>query len=281
MIQVFKYFAVLALLSGCVTTPGHNPRDAPATNLDELDRTWAGGHVYIPNTPGGTGQVAGFGRTSNMDKPLAKLGAAPRYPAIVYLHGCSGRGIAARTTGAFLAKAGYLIVQPDSFARAYKPKSCDPRTKRGGLHRDAVAWRRAEAAHAIRRVRGWPFVDPRNVFLMGFSQGGITTATFEGKREAEAVRGRIIEGWTCHSGWADHDGLAATDNEPVLALLGERDPWFIKLPSTRGHCGQRMNTSNGSASHVFTSPLANKHHMIAYPDIQKLVVDFLDRHRLR
>ncbi len=257
------------LLAGCVTTAGSG------TDPAELDRTWLGGRMYIPAVPGQAGGVGGFGRIDAMDRPIAKLGKAPQYPAIVYMHGCAGRGVADRTTGEFLAKAGYIVVQPDSFARAYKPKSCDPRTRRGGLHRDAVAWRRAEAAHAIKRVKAWPFIDKRNVFLMGFSQGGITAATYDG----EAVRGRIIEGWTCHAGWPDTDGLAAGADQPVLALLAKRDPWFIKLPSTHGHCGQRMNASNGSASHVFTGPYGNKHHLVAYPDVQKLVLDFLDKHR--
>ena len=260
---------LIALLGGCQTTSsGSDPR--------ELQRTWEGGRLYIPATPGQPGQVGGFGRIDTVGPQIAKLGREPKYPAIVYVHGCSGRGVAARTTGEFLAKAGYLVVQPDSFARAHKPQSCDPRTRRGGMHRDAGAWRRAETVHAVRRVRQWPFIDPRNVFLFGFSQGGLTVATVTGVD----VRARVIEGWTCRTPWTDNDGLNAPAEQPVLALVAERDPWFHPHRHLAGDCGHLIDKTNGSASHVFTGALANKHHLLAYPNVQKIVLDFLGRHRM-
>lgn len=232
----------------------------------EIERTWQAGLVFLP------GQSEPV-KLAALDS-AAEAARGERRPAIVYMHGCDGLSIVTELTGRFLAAAGYVVVMPDGFARLAKPKSCDVATSTGGLHREVLGWRHAEAANAIRRTRALSFVRPDSVVLMGMSEGGVTTATFAG----EPVKARIVEGWTCHAGWPEYQGLAAPAGEPVLALLGADDPWFAN-PVLKGDCGAFMTPENGSRSIVYKAPhlLAPYHYLTWHVEPLTAVVDFLNR----
>lgn len=132
--------------------------------------------------------------------------------------------------------------------------------------------RQHEAAHAIRMAHTLPWVDQNNIFLMGLSQGGITTATFSG----EPVKARIIEGWGCHAVWPEYHGLNAPESEPVLSLVSDKDPWF-RNPLHQGDCGEFM-LNDKSESIVFKKgSLRFRHELLEYPKVQKIVSDFLTR----
>src|SRR5260221_594035 len=47
----------------------------------------------------------------------------PTRVVILYAHGCDGLSEISAVTGRFLARAGYLFIAPDSFARKEKPTS--------------------------------------------------------------------------------------------------------------------------------------------------------------
>lgn len=236
----------------------------------ELERTWSGGRLYYD---AGSGPVSG--RIEEAAQRLAGEWRGRRLPAIVYLHGCSGIDALSEQTAAIYARAGFLVVLPDSFARLDKPTSCDVARHLGGLHREALAWRQAEAENAVRRTRRLPFVDPGNIFLVGLSEGAIAAATTRGVR----VNARIVEGWTCHAGWPEYRGLRAGPGEPVLAFSSEDDPWFTQ-DWARGDCGAFMNPHDGSRSIVFRSPdpLHDQHFVFWRDDVQATALNFLRAH---
>jgi len=235
----------------------------------ELDRTWRHAQVFLPDA-----SPSGYRSIPAEALAEALAARAERLPVVVYAHGCAGLGRASTRTGQFLARAGYLVVAPDSFARADKPASCDPSKRRGGLHRGVLAWRQAEVGHAIAEVGGLP--NTGTVFLMGFSEGGITAATYRGL----PVAGRIIEGWTCHAGWPEYRGLNAPLDEPVLAFVAARDPWF-KLPVLQGDCGAFMEDRPDSRSVVVRDPpeLAVSHWVSKDSGIQAQILAFLQARR--
>ncbi len=253
--------AALALLLGaCAALAQGGARDP-----DEIARTWRAARVFLPVADGVERSTVG-----RLDrKRLAGLGPLP---VVIYAHGCAGIGPATDDTGRYLARAGFLVIAPDSFARKDKPRSCDPARHRGGLHRAVLGWRQAEVDNAIRKARALPGVDPDNIFLMGFSEGAITVATYTG----EPVRGRIIEGWTCHSGWPEYRGLNAPRNEPVLSLVGSNDPWF-RQPWLQGACGAYMAGRTNARSIVFRppSPLAKRHYLSSKPEARDAILGFL------
>lgn len=234
----------------------------------DLLRTWQRAFVIVP---GEAGLVRGW--IEDIDERLAET--PPPRPTVVYLHGCAGLGRIGHDTAKLLAEAGYAVIMPDSFAREHKPKSCDPARLVGGFHRGVLGWRQAEANQAVRKARLLAWVDADNIFLWGFSEGGTTAATVTG----EPVNARIVEGWTCHAGWGEYRGLRAPDAEPVLALLGDEDPWFHPA-YLRGDCGAFMEGRSNSESIVYERPnfLATKHHLSWHPEVQQLILDFLDEH---
>jgi poly(3-hydroxybutyrate) depolymerase len=140
--------------------------------------------------------------------------------------------------------------------------------------------RQNDAGYAIRKVKQLSWVDADNVFLMGLSQGGITAATFHSEHPAARVRARVVEGWTCHAGWEEYRGINAPETEPVLSLVGERDPWFQNA-FNHGDCGTLLNSNNGSKSVVYrTGRLRDRHELLEDKSAQQTVLAFLRKHTL-
>ena len=235
----------------------------------ELERTWASAPVYLP--------TAGSYRRLTTAELTAVLAGQSQLPSVViYVHGCSGLGRAAVDAGEFLASAGYLVIEPDSFARLAKPKSCDPAVHRGGLHREVLGWRHEEVKFSVRKLRALAGASGVEVFLMGFSEGAIAVATFIG----EPVRARIIEGWTCHAGWQEYRGLPTPPDEPVLALVARDDPWF-RLPVLQGDCGAFMTGRPLSRSIVYDPPSSlHEDHWLSWNNsVRREIVEFLSAQR--
>jgi dienelactone hydrolase len=242
----------------------------PAVADEELDRTWAGGLIFYPK-----GERFAFGTIgTHIGDAQAAIGNS-KLPAVVYMHGCSGIDLLSKQTARDYVLDGYVVVMPDSYARANKPASCVLAKHQSGLHRSVIFWRQDEANNAIRNVRKLRFVDANNVFLTGLSEGAITTATVKG----EPVNARIIEGWTCHAGWAEYAGLAAPESEPVLSFTAVDDPWFQNVWA-RGDCGKFMSKTNGSKSVVFGKDhvLHDQHFVIWHKDAKQEAHAFLRKH---
>ncbi len=243
---------------------------AQAQDREELERTWQAAWVFLPSD-----SEAGYRRISTEELPNALSKEEAPLPALVYGHGCGGHFHASEVVGAFLARAGYLVVMPDSFARESKPTSCLPEKKLGGLHRAVLSWRQAELGYAIERLRALPQVRQDALFLMGFSEGGIATATFVGA----PLAGRIVEGWTCHAGWPEYRGLKGPEEEAILTLVAAKDPWF-RLPILQGDCGAFMQERPQGRSLVVEEPpqLAISHWLTKDAGLQQEVLEFLHRH---
>ena len=192
---------------------GNQTTGSLTSTLDplELKRTWDAAHIYLPtdglDIPGALKQFGPGGSAFWLTmKPAQEKGffdhipVDRKYPVIIYMHGCTGISDHNAGSGVFLAaELGVAVIQPASFARNYRPRNCGSAGKKGGYFRQAIHFRIAEANYAIREARKLSWVDPKNVFLMGHSEGGITTAKFRG----EPVNARVIEGATCHMDWDD------------------------------------------------------------------------------
>ncbi len=241
-----------------------------AEDPKELERTWLAAWVFLPEV-----STEGYRQVTTAELPSLLEARETALPAIVFAHSCSGHFYASNVTGAFLAKAGFLVVMPDSFARENKPTSCIPAKHLGGLHRAVLGWRQAEMAYAIARLQQLPEIRKDAIFLMGFSEGGITTATFTGP----PLAGRIVEGWTCHAGWGEYRGLRGPKDEPLLTLVAAQDPWF-RLPVLQGDCGAFMADRVQSRSLVVAEPpaMAKAHWLTKDKAIQAEVLAFLKRH---
>lgn len=227
----------------------------------ELIRTWDNARVWLPQEPV---RATGVAALAAADIPGA---------VILYAHGCDGLTRITDETARFLARAGHAVIAPDSFARREKPVSCIPARRQGSLHRAVLAWRHAELAHALDALGSIAALDDRSIVLMGHSEGAIAVATLR----ALPVAARVIEGWTCHAGWPEYRGLNASQDEPVLALVGENDRWF-RLPVLQGDCGAFMSEHKEWQSVVFQAPnfLHNRHWLSFDSQVQAFILNFIE-----
>lgn len=239
-------------------TPAAAMRQSDWSDPAELARPWGAALVRVPTGEGRSKRLT----TSELLRWRPKTGA--KHPVVVYMHGCSGIWSGTRARVKLMADLGFVVIAPASFARRKYARSCNSEAHRGSLYRGALPLRQFDAEHALVRLRALPFVDHERIVLMGFSEGAIVAATYRARQSAGHITHRVIEGWTCHAGWPEYDGLNAARNEPVLALLGANDPWF-RRPALKGHCGTRMSRRNDSRSVVFTSPaLARQHALLEH-----------------
>lgn len=261
---------LIAVAFFCCWLSAANAAD-PVVATTELDRTFEAARVYLPGRPGH------FRKSAIADLFAGAEAYASRASGIVfYAHGCDGLSRITDVTGAFLARAGYIVIAPDSFARRHKPVSCAPYSHRAGLHREVLGWRQSEIRHAFRETRAIPRIAELPVFLMGHSEGAITVATIDGL----SARARIIEGWTCHAGWPEYRGLSAPAGQPVLSLVGADDPWF-RLPPLRGDCGAFMARAGRHQSVVYRAPdpLHDDHWLSWNRSVQGRILAFLEASR--
>ncbi len=254
-----------------------DPRDMTErdwSDPQEIRRTWEAALVRIPGEA-----KSDVMRATMRVLPAEATHFKRRWPTVIYLHGCSGVWAGTYRRIDFLAAQGYAVIAPASFARRKYPRSCDPVHHRGGLYRPTLRMRQEDAGYAVVQAKKLAWVDPNNVFLVGFSQGAITAATFRSDDPDARVNARILEGWTCHAGWEEYRGVRAPRSEPVLALVAKNDPWF-QHSWNRGDCGRFLDPTNGSRSVVFDrGKLANQHALLEDRHVQQLVLDFLRQHR--
>ena len=93
------------------------------------------------------------------------------FPAVVYLHGCSGLLDNTRTRMAELLTGwGYVSLLVDSFATRGIEHACDAETV---IRLDVLRARQRDALGALSYLAKLPFVDPRRIAVVGSSQGGI------------------------------------------------------------------------------------------------------------
>ncbi|MBS0518221.1 MAG: dienelactone hydrolase family protein [Proteobacteria bacterium] len=96
------------------------------------------------------------------------------FPAVVLMHGCGGWQPAVRFSlqehATDLQSRGYVVFNLDSFGPRYY--SGDEMCASNAKLLRALKYRTSDAFDAARYLAGLPFVDRRNIFLMGQSNGG-------------------------------------------------------------------------------------------------------------
>ncbi len=115
------------------------------------------------------------------------------------------------------------------------------------------------------------WVDNKNIFMMGFSEGGIATA----KYSHGGLAGRIILGWTCNAHWPEHAGISGPEEEPILAIVASNDPWFVD-PAVYGYCRKSPFSQRDLESIVIES---NFHAVHILTSVKNKILQFLQRNK--
>jgi len=233
----------------------------------DIERTWGEAVVALPPV-GPQGPVIAKMGDRSMHKQIRNYGRDVRLPVVLYMHGCTGIGNFAFFER--LAKAGFVVIVPDSLARRFRPLQCNPETKTGGFNRFVYDFRQTEIAYALDRITELNWVDRGNLFLVGTSEGGVATALYRGHE----FRARVITQWTCH-GAAIVEGIAAPPNIPILSIVTAGDPWYgaNRTYGQQGHCGKFMVGRPVSRSIVIGGKA--RHDVYDSPENVEMIVRFL------
>ena len=150
--------------------------------------------------------------------------------------------------------------------------NCDPILSTAGLFPGADEMRAEEIEYALSRLRTLAWVDPKNLFLMGHSEGGHAVAVWRGGGFSAQI---FFTGWWCSWGGKTIH-VNAPRGTPLLAINYERDPWFTGTAST---CGS-LFSSYKSAREVILPGFGHNalHHS---GEARFVVIDFLRDHTTR
>lgn len=257
------FLVAALLLAGCATGP------TPPDKMSDLELTWFKAETAVPTALG-----KGVALMGDPDRKALLEGAPHKFPVVVYLHGCTGIADEDRDLMRALAKAGYVVVAPDSMARKFRPLQCSSWYKEGGYNLFVFDFRQAEINFALQQMVASKWADWDNLFLVGVSEGGLAAAHFRG----DVFRARVITQWTCHgSTWVR--GIDGPEDTPVLAIVRHDDPWYDKDGSQQaGDCGAYFGPKRpGSRSVVLEK--GHGHSVIGDDSVVRQIVEFLDRNR--
>lgn len=144
-----------------------------------------------------------------------------RFPAVVLMHGCGGWQPpvqnALRSYARDLVSLGYVVLNVDSFGpRRLGEELCLSNERL----QQALAYRTSDAFDAARYLATLPFVDPRNIFLMGQSNGG--SVAMKAARAGSAPLFRAVVAYYPWCGVFNGNVKLAS---PVLVFSGGKDDW--------------------------------------------------------
>ena len=226
-----RHFIIFAWLI-CTTEAlrAYFPPDDPA----ELTRTWEQAELILfvngEQFEGALGDL-------RVTRLLASLPQGTKYPTLLYLHGCYG--IDRDQSVDFwrqLARAGYAIIRPDSFARKNRPEQCGKQ----------VSWvyeaRLSEVDYALEKMRAIPWVDLNNMVLYGHSEGGVAASRYAGL----AFDGVVISAASCQKYAIRVPSLAvgSVNDEQLNGQFCDRAEDLLLLP--------------GDAHQILVDPIARE-----------------------
>ncbi len=218
---------------------------------DELNRAWKAAAVYLPESVGHMMIGQFFADEPSLNTLISNKLDGGKIPLILYLPPCGGLMGNNRDDMERFSKLGFAVIAMDPMARQYSPVGCYDVEQRYTEYYDiTVAFRKAELNYAVARIKQLPWVDDRQMFLVGSGIGGMTAAHYEG---TEFV-GHVIEGWGCHHPDANRVGIKASPQVRIFAVVSKNDGWVRKNPGFSGDCARFLKDRADSVSMVVDRP---------------------------
>lgn len=170
-----------------------------------------------------------LGTFSSLHDGFFKPAGPGPFPAVVLLHSCGGIRGEMKAWAEAALKAGYAVLVPDSM-RGAKNNCYPPLAVSNGR-------RAKDALDAVTHLTKLPFIDPKRIYAVGFSQGTFIVEMISGRSiaaalgDAQAPRYAATAGLYGGCGWnaapprlPDRVEFLQRDGDrPLLLLMGEED----------------------------------------------------------
>jgi dienelactone hydrolase len=192
------------------------------------------------------------------------------FPAIVALHGCGGLGsgktggkaepLSARHQdwGVRLAGLGFIVVMPDSFGSRGLGSQCTTSSRSVLPGRERIR----DAAGARLWLQAQPDVDPAQVSLLGWSNGG-STVLYAVSRTARQFPGPDFrKAVAFYPGCRTPAERGLVARMPLLILIGLADNWTPAAP-----CTDYAAKTNAAGAMTTLITYENAYHDFDYPNL--------------
>jgi dienelactone hydrolase len=206
------------------------------------------GEMAVPSVQG----IEGY-----LSKPV---GDGP-FPAVIYLHGCSGLAASSRERLAAMFNGwGYVFLAVDSFATRGIREACDR----------PMPAREADALGALIFLSKLPFVNRERIAAVGASQGGIVTMHLVSTHDVQIYN--VPAGLNFRAAVAFYPLCSAASVQlaiPTLLLIGELDDW-----TPAENCQRWMKLRDGKGALVKFIVYPGAYHAFDFPGLKNGVRSF-------
>lgn len=183
------------------------------------------------------------------------------FPAVIYLHGCSGLAASSRARLAAMFNGwGYVFLAVDSFATRGIQEACDR----------PMPAREADALGALIFLSKLPFVNRQRIAAVGASQGGIVTLRLVSTHDAQMYN--VPAGLAFRAAVAFYPLCSAASAQlaiPTLLLIGELDDW-----TPAENCQRWMKLRDGQGAPVKLIVYPGAYHAFDFSGLKNGVRSF-------
>src|SRR5258706_7821646 len=170
-------------------------------------------------------------------------GAGP-FPAVVLMHGCHGVSRSTHDWARWLRERGYVALIVDSWTPRGIKDGCVPGPDIPSTERFS------DAVGALRWLHSRPYVDPRRVGVVGWSNGGVFAISLVNGPSLERAKRRGVEmpapGFSASVALYPGGGYSLVNEQvvrPLLLLIGEAADWTLP-----GECTRMVDALPGPAA---------------------------------
>jgi dienelactone hydrolase len=189
---------------------------------------------------------------------LSKPDGSGPFPAVVYVHGCSGLSTDIRKRMAERLTAwGYISFVVDSFASRGIKESCD--------RLRLMPSRQADALGALLYLSKLDFVDPKRIAVVGSSQGGVVALQLASTHAVELFA--FPDNLKFKAAVAYYPPCSVATDQltiPTIILIGELDDW-----SPAKDCERWMERRAGKGAPVKLVIYPGAYHSFDLPNVGK------------
>ena len=189
---------------------------------EDIEETYNYAFVGFPKGFGGIKKPF-YGTYDEFKKKYPKIKVSKEYSTVLYMHGSSGlyRGEVYRNY--IVEELGFIFFAPNSHKIKNRPIYQSPTKLKEYIKVHKV--RVAEIDYNYRKLKQNSFINKKNIFLMGNSEGGLAAAIFKSNK----FRGRIVTAFSCESSYFYKNfKLGSKKSEPFLNIIGTDDEFFAK-----------------------------------------------------